>query len=168
MTEQATGEGFHLPPSPAFDGRKQAYSSWKHMIQRCTQPKCPAYVRYGGRGISVDPAWLSFEAFYRDMGAPPSAAHSLDRKEPNDNYCLNNCRWATKDIQNTNRRTTRWLEHNGERLPITHWAKRIGLSRASLERRILKHGVTTALSTPVDTTKQQVSKQTARILQPSF
>jgi len=81
------------------------YSIWKNMIQRCTNPWSAGYHLYGGRGITVCNDWReSFESFYRDMGRCPSSTHSIDRINPNGDYCPDNCRWATPYTQAHNTR----------------------------------------------------------------
>lgn len=81
------------------------YKSWEGMIQRCTNPKATKYENYGGRGIAVCKSWEKFESFYADMGARPSKDHSLDRYPDVDgNYGPGNCRWATREEQEQNKR----------------------------------------------------------------
>jgi hypothetical protein len=80
------------------------YEAWVKMRQRCLNPRCHAYGRYGGRGITICPRWLnSFEAFLADLGRKPSARRSLDRRNNNGNYEPSNVRWATPAQQNRNR-----------------------------------------------------------------
>lgn len=80
------------------------YRSWAAMLQRCYNPGNKRYANYGGRGISVCPAWRAgFEAFLRDMGERP-AGKTLDRKKVDDDYTAANCRWATPREQALNRR----------------------------------------------------------------
>lgn len=81
------------------------YRSWTSAKSRCSNPKDPAYARYGGRGITMCARWRdSFEAFLADMGLRPTAA-SLDRYPNNDgHYEPGNARWATPAEQNKNRR----------------------------------------------------------------
>lgn len=84
----------------------KVYTAWRSMRRRCTDPKYTYFSRYGGRGISVCPQWSSsssFEQFLKDMGHPPSKAHSLDRfPNPDGNYEPGNCRWATPSQQRNN------------------------------------------------------------------
>lgn len=75
------------------------------MKARCTNPLRDGYQNYGGRGISFDPRWATFEAFLEDMG-PRLTGHDLDRyPNPDGNYCLDNCRWWPSS---ENRGRKRW------------------------------------------------------------
>jgi len=113
------------------------YDAWAHMIQRCENPKNKYFAYYGGRGISVCPEWHKFPAFYRDMGDRPSPKHSLGRKDNDGNYEPGNCRWETSKQQMRNRRTTKWLEFNGEQRPLGEWAELHGLPPKIVKDRVL-------------------------------
>lgn len=79
------------------------YDSWQSMKERCRNSNTVGYENYGGRGITYDPEWESFEAFYADMGDRPEGM-TLDRINVDGNYSKENCRWATKGVQSFNRR----------------------------------------------------------------
>jgi hypothetical protein len=77
------------------------------MMARCTTPTHQAIPQYGGRGITVAPAWTRFEAF-RDyvlaVLGPKPPDKSLDRIDNDGNYEPGNIRWATRSEQQKNRR----------------------------------------------------------------
>ena len=105
------------------------YRAWVSMRHRCYSPSCRFYGNYGGRGIEVCQKWReSFEAFLDDMGPRPSRHHSLDRIDNDGNYGPDNCRWATWEEQEGNRRDRHVLEFGGDKLSVSEWARRLGLS----------------------------------------
>lgn len=80
---------------------KGSYNTWRAMIRRCTVKTDKDYPRYGGRGVSVCPAWRSYENFVTDMGEP-EGDETLDRKDVYGDYTPENCRWAGVQTQNRN------------------------------------------------------------------
>lgn len=83
-------------------------ASYRSMLARCLNPRSAAYPNYGGRGVSVCPRWLGsdgFACFLADLGSRPNN-HVLDRIDASRGYCPENCRWATWEESNQNRRKT--------------------------------------------------------------
>jgi hypothetical protein len=94
------------------------FRAWVNMMVRCK----PNYVRsddYWGRGITVCAQWAdSFDQFLADLGPKPSSDLSLDRIDNNGNYEPGNCRWATEEQQQNNKRkrgTGAWANRPGPR-----------------------------------------------------
>lgn len=125
------------------------YLTWRRMMDRCYNPKNGRFSSYGGRGIVVDEKWHSAKQFINDNHGKKTSGHSLDRKDNNGPYSLENCRWVDASTQQRNRRTNRYLTLNGETLLLIDWAKRIGMPQHSISTRI-KRGwsVEDALTTP--------------------
>lgn len=82
----------------------QAYMSWRGMRERCDDLNNKYY---GGRGVKYCERWNSFENFLEDMGDPSKDAlgkrMTLDRKDNNDHYHKDNCKWSTQLEQLSNR-----------------------------------------------------------------
>lgn len=114
---------------------------WNTMIQRCTNPNVEKYPVYGGRGIAVCKEWRdNYEAFRDwalDNGYAPGL--TLDRKDTDGDYCPENCRWATQEEQQNNKRNNRKITAFGQTLTIQQWSKKIGIKDATIRYR-LSHG----------------------------
>ncbi|HKZ42380.1 MAG TPA: hypothetical protein VJ044_15565 [Candidatus Hodarchaeales archaeon] len=80
------------------------YHAWGDMKQRCSNPKCPQYKDYGGRGITVCDRWMKFENFKEDMLSTWKPGLQLDRTNNNGNYEPANCMWVTPSVNGKNRR----------------------------------------------------------------
>lgn len=89
------------------------YNIWRTMKQRCSS-YAPKHNRkhYYEKGIRVCDKWKIFENFYEDMYEPyltHTKIHgekntTLDRVDSDENYCKSNCRWATWEVQNNNKK----------------------------------------------------------------
>lgn len=83
--------------------KSKIYSIWRAMRARCENPADSQYSSYGGRSIKVCDRWSLFSNFLEDMGERPEGK-TLDRVDNDKGYSPDNCRWATLNQQNQNRR----------------------------------------------------------------
>lgn len=99
------------------------YSRWYNMMERCYNPKCVSYPRYGGKKpkpIKVCDRWQNYENFEEDM-LDSFLEHvklyglrdtTLERDNPDGDYCPENCakkKWATQKEQQNNRSNNVWV-----------------------------------------------------------
>lgn len=138
--------------------RTKLWSVWQGMLNRCRNPKVPAFVNYGGRGITVCDRWLVFQNFAEDMGNPPLGM-LLDRVDNSIGYTPDNCRWATRTEQNRNRRNLRMLTVDGQTKCIGEWSELTGLEiRTIIQRLKIGWPVRDAVMTPLVTHRRGVPK----------
>jgi len=114
------------------------YSVWNLIMQRCYNPSCRDFKFYGKRGISVCESWKNFDNFVDDVMDSYQKGLTIERINNNGEYSKNNCRWATRQEQSRNRRSSHFLVNpdNNEKKTITEWAKIFGLSRNTITSRI--------------------------------
>lgn len=121
-----------------INGKQNAtteYRAWKEMKGRCYNINNNNYHNYGARGISVCERWLGKNGwfnFINDIGRKPSPLHSLERIKVNENYQADNCKWATRKEQNSNRRNNVHLTFDGLTLLQSEWCKLIGVTSAAM------------------------------------
>lgn len=119
--------------------RTKIYGVWSSMLNRCRNPKHPAYPHYGARGITVCQEWMDFATFFSDMGERP-AGHQLDRINNDGPYSPDNCRWTDTLTQHRNRRNTIRVTHNGETKFLVEWAKQFSANYDVMANHYRKHG----------------------------
>jgi hypothetical protein len=113
------------------------YTTWADMKQRCSNPKCTSYKRYGGRGIKFCSEWMNFQTFYEwaiNNGYKDDL--TIERKDVNGDYCPENCEWVSLSEQAQNRRDCCYITYKGETKNITQWSKCVGISRGCLYHRL--------------------------------
>lgn len=80
--------------------KTQIYSAYHNMKYRCYTKTAHEFENYGGKGIRVCDEWLGengFSNFYewsKKNGFKEGL--SIDRIDPNKNYCPDNCQWITR------------------------------------------------------------------------
>ena len=112
------------------------WGSYRSMMDRCYREAAKNYPFYGGRGIAVCSEWHNIEVFEKwvvESGFRKGL--SLDRIDPNGNYCPENCKWATPKEQANNRRNTLVIERNGESHTVSEWAIILGVNRSTINNR---------------------------------
>lgn len=106
------------------------------MMDRCYREKAHNYPQYGGRGIKVCDEWHSIEIF-GDWAENNGymVGLTLDRIDPDGDYCPENCRWATRKQQANNRRNTIYVTIDGVTKTLSEWADFSGITFSTIANR---------------------------------
>lgn len=107
--------------------KSRTYRAWESMMSRCYRPSAGGYQFYGGRGIKVCERWHAFPDFLSDMGEC-AADLTLERNDANADYGPGNCRWATRQEQDRNKRDTRFITINGRTQCLLDWTTETGIN----------------------------------------
>lgn len=131
------------------------YGIWKSMKTRCYNVNRSAYKYYGGRGIGICEEWKDdFVAFYNwSISNGYSVGLTIDRIDNDGNYSPDNCRWVSKDAQQSNRRyCIPKIMFEGESHTLSEISKILGINYSTLYARIHNYGwdIEKAITTPVD------------------
>ena len=123
--------------------RKRLRGIYDGILYRCNNPKHIEFHRYGGRGIAMCDGWRdNFETFYEwAMANGYRADLTIDRIDNDKGYSPENCRWATRREQQTNRSCTIKVEINGICKSLRQWSEETGIYFNTLYKRY-KKGVT--------------------------
>ncbi len=93
--------------------------AWADMKQRCNNKNIKSYKFYGARGITYCSEWEAFGPFEKwalENGFENTL--SLDRIDVDGNYEPSNCRWATREQQDNNKRTSVYVFVDNERMTL--------------------------------------------------
>lgn len=150
MARNAFAKGRRNPNYKHGASSHPLFTVWISMKRRCNDASCKSYPHYGGRGITYEPRWESFQDFLNDMERSYRSGLTLDRIDVNGNYCKANCRFVDRKQQANNRTNTRLFEYTGQANTLTNWAAELGIKRSTLAQRIYvyKWPLEKALQTP--------------------
>lgn len=125
------------------------YAIWRSMLQRCYDPFCEKYKRYGGVGVTVCDRWNpkeggSFENFYEDLGPRPSREHQLDKELvliDNKVYCPDFVGWAHMNENQNRKSSSHFVELRGAMQTVATIARIYNVKYSKLHYRIKYAGM---------------------------
>lgn len=128
---------------------------WYSMRQRCVRKGVKGYKYYGGKGIKVCENWNDYQNFYEWAVANGwRQGLSIDRINPNKDYCPENCRWVDFRMQNNNKTNTRRFEFQGNLLTLREISDITHIPLKVIEKRIWRGWDSqSAFSTPLGTSR---------------
>lgn len=149
--------GCHRVESAQTHGlsKTRIYRIYSGMKSRCLNKNYHAYKHYGGRNIKICNEWLGengFQNFYEwSMKNGYADNLTIDRKDNDNGYSPDNCRWVTQEIQARNKRSNLLIEYNGETKSLIEWSKELNIPYNILNDRItaLKWDAEKAFTKPI-------------------
>ena len=123
-------------PEKHGDTHAPLYKKWRTMRLRINYPDTNGYENYGGRGIKICDRWSKYSNFKEDMGPTFIEGLTLDRKDPDGDYCKDNCKWSTRDDQQRSKR--KHIRFNDELVCV--YARREGIKYNTAVYNLRKYG----------------------------
>lgn len=129
---------------------KPWYVVYRSMMSRCYNPNASNYKYYGARGIGVYEEWKNPDKFGEwALQSGFQKGLTIERVDVNGDYSPDNCVWATRKAQASNRRSCVRVTYKGETHNLSEWAKILGINRSTLINRRIKGKHPPELFSPV-------------------
>ena len=118
--------------------KTRLYRIWKSMRTRAVNPNRPQAKDYVLRGIGVCAEWNDYAKFHEwAMTNGYDDRLTIDRIDNDKGYSPANCRWATLEEQQSNKRSNHVIEFDGIVFrTVKQAAEHYGLSLKTLEHRL--------------------------------
>lgn len=120
--------------------RHPLYNTYNNMIERCYSKSNNSYSEYGGNGVVVCKEWLSsFMSFYNwsiNNGWQDGLQLDKDIKGNGKLYSPKTCCFVTPKDNSNKRKTSRFIEINGDVRTLSQWSEYSGVKRCTISARI--------------------------------
>jgi len=116
------------------ESKTRLYKIYKGMKQRCYNENTPAYIYYGNKGVSICSEWIDDFLNFKEWSAKNgySDLATIDRINPNGNYCPENCRWVSPQKQQNNKLNSMFITIGEEKYTIAEWADKNKTNKQTL------------------------------------
>lgn len=108
---------------------EKLHNLWRGILKRCYTKTATNYHLYGGRGIKMCESWrtdyMSFRTWAHENGYMPNL--QIERINNDGDYEPSNCKWATRQEQCQNRRTSKFFTVDGVTATTRYFADKKGI-----------------------------------------
>lgn len=120
------------------DAETKLYAIYKSIIYRTSNTTNNRAADYVGRGITVCDEWKNDYAAFKEwaLASGYKAGLTIDRKNNDEGYSPENCRWADAIVQANNKRNNHLLTYNSETKTLAEWARETEINYFTLKTRI--------------------------------
>lgn len=126
-------------PSEQVNAMLRLCTSYRSMLDRCTNPNSSGWANYGGRGINVCERWVEpghgLMNFVLDMGLKPEFS-TIERVDNEKGYSPENCIWISSGSQQRNKRNTAFYEMDGQTLSLAQWCEEYDKNLLAVSNRL--------------------------------
>lgn len=131
--------------------RTKLFHTWQHMKARCNNPHHKHYKYYGGKGIKVCQEWENDFTIFAEWSNNNGYVEGLtiDRIDPSKGYEPSNCKWATRQEQQSHLSSCLVYEIDGVSHNLSDWCKIYNRPHETVRKRLLNGwDIVSALTVP--------------------
>ena len=112
------------------------------MKERCYSKKHKSYNNYGARGIKICDEWLNNSSAFVNWALLNGYVYGLqiDRINVNGDYCPDNCRFVTQNVNANNKTNNLYIDYQGKTQTLKQWCIELNLPYRKTHKRIYSYG----------------------------
>lgn len=112
------------------------------MKERCYSKKHKSYNNYGARGIKICDEWLNNSSAFVNWALFNGYVYGLqiDRINVNGDYCPDNCRFVTQNVNANNKTNNLYIDYQGKTQTLKQWCIELNLPYRQTHKRIYSYG----------------------------
>lgn len=112
------------------------------MKERCYNKNHKSYNNYGAKNIKICDEWLNNSSCFVNWALLNGYAYGLqiDRINVNGDYCPDNCRFVTQNVNANNKTNNLYINYQGKTQTLKQWCIELNLPYRKTHKRIYSYG----------------------------
>ena len=122
---------------------KRIQGIFEGMKRRCYGETVKSYRWYGAKGIKICDEWMNNPKLFEEWAISNGYDDylTIDRIYEDKDYCPENCRWVSKEINSKYTSRTSMIYANGEVHSGKDWARILGIGLNTINKYVRKYGL---------------------------